>query len=658
MRLLGLLLCAGALAACTRDRISATIPELSVEPTVLDFGRVYLGQRGTALLRLHGTGTSEVVVTLGLAPAPFGTEGASEIAVPAGDTVEVIATFVPTEAGPAHATLSYQSTVYPGVAAEVGLIGEGVAVPDCDDHNPCTDEHFDLASGSCVSEEHFGPCDDGSACTVGDFCSAGKCVGQALYCDDGNACTIDTCAARTGCVHSPDPACGEDRCLVTQCSPAGCTKKTAPDGTLCGNYVPCGMADLCLSGRCTPVDQSTDPACNPPPPCIGDAACDDGNPCSADRCTATGCVHPAAVDGTVCGAQLQCGALSCQQGACVSVSASGQWRHELVDGGGRVAVGTTGQVDPAGVLHVAYGLGCLKYATLGASGWSIEKINSLNHGSDISLAFDSTGAAHLSYVVVSRTEFYRYLRRNPDGTELDEPLAFTSPISWQGKLAVDADGNPHLAYVPQVNGRFDGVRWAQRDAGGQWTEETVFPTLGLFGLAVDAARVRHLLYNDAYDTVGLIHASAPLGGPWAREAIPGIGRGMWTPVLAADGSVLRAIFADQWSSALMYAEKPAAGSWKVELVDPSMNNDGNQARPALAVSPSGEVYVAYFDSSPHELRLAKRDLSGNWQNELVLAAGNYPAARYLSAVFDGAGMLHLVYSDNQQAWLWHSYRCP
>ncbi len=655
MRLIGTLLCAGALAACTSDKLSTTVPQLSVEPTILDFGRVYLGQRGTALLRLHSTGSREVVVTLALPPVPFGIEGATEITVPAGDTVEVLATFVPIEAGPAHATLSYQSTAAPGATAEVGLIGEGVAVPDCYDHNPCTDEHFDLASGSCVVSERFGPCDDGSACTVGDFCFAGKCVGQALICDDGDPCTADTCSAQTGCVHSPDPSCGDDRCTVTQCSPSGCAKQTAPDGTLCGNFVPCGLADLCRSGRCTVVDQSSDPACNPPPVCANDAACDDGNPCTADRCIPTGCVHPAVADGTVCGPAVQCGALSCQQGVCTSTSSSGQWRHEVVDSSTRlVARGISGRVDPSGALHVSYGFGDLKYASLGPSGWSIETLDSQGAvGLETSLAFDSTGAAHIVYFDQTQLRF-RYLRRNLDGTVVVEPLAFTSPPPWDCLIEIDASGHPHVAYTAPANGYYE-VHWAQRDASGTWGDELV-AALGIdIGVAIDADQVRHLIYNDSKS---LIHASAPRGGPWTKEVVAATSPSLWYPMLRAEGGKLRATFRDLRGLGLYYAEKPAGGSWKVELVDPSVDHDGNEARPSFAVSPSGEVQLAYFDTSPRELRLAKRDLAGNWQTELVLPSSTLPMARYVSAAFDGAGVLHLLYSDGIPEWLAHSYRCP
>ncbi len=43
-----------------------------------------------------------------------------------------------------------------------------------------------------------------------------------------------------------------------------------------------------------------------PPACASDAACDDGNPCTDDRCTPTGCVGYRVAPGTACGAGTEC----------------------------------------------------------------------------------------------------------------------------------------------------------------------------------------------------------------------------------------------------------------------------------------------------------------------------------------------------------------
>jgi len=71
---------------------------------------------------------------------------------------------------------------------------------DCDDSNPCTDDTCDPLQGCFWSENHA-TCEDGDLCTVGDTCSSSTCEsGTARVCDDGNSCTDDSCNPALGCV--------------------------------------------------------------------------------------------------------------------------------------------------------------------------------------------------------------------------------------------------------------------------------------------------------------------------------------------------------------------------------------------------------------------------------------------------------------------------
>ncbi|MEZ4251016.1 MAG: hypothetical protein R3B99_22615 [Polyangiales bacterium] len=81
---------------------------------------------------------------------------------------------------------------------------------DCDGLTDCADP-------DCLDVG----CDDGSACTERDACSAeGICTGSAITCDDGESCTEDGCDPELGCTFTPlDVVCddgifcnGDDRC--------------------------------------------------------------------------------------------------------------------------------------------------------------------------------------------------------------------------------------------------------------------------------------------------------------------------------------------------------------------------------------------------------------------------------------------------------------
>lgn len=87
------------------------------------------------------------------------------------------------------------------------------------------------ANGACSSEAATDgtPCDDAKPCTVGDMCTAAKCVsGQPKNCSDFNACTLDSCEPVSGaCAH-------EDAEFAADCS----------DGDLCT------ASDGCQAGQC------------------------------------------------------------------------------------------------------------------------------------------------------------------------------------------------------------------------------------------------------------------------------------------------------------------------------------------------------------------------------------------------------------------------
>jgi cysteine-rich repeat protein len=87
------------------------------------------------------------------------------------------------------------------------LCGNGRVDPGewCDDGNHTSG---DCCSSTCTLE--FGPCDDGEACTLNDWCQGGgQCRGFAALdgtaCDDGSSCTVDTCQRGT-CVGEAVPA--------------------------------------------------------------------------------------------------------------------------------------------------------------------------------------------------------------------------------------------------------------------------------------------------------------------------------------------------------------------------------------------------------------------------------------------------------------------
>ena len=181
----------------------------------------------------------------------------------------------------------------------------GSIAPNCNDNNPCTTDMCDTQSG-CVHEHNSLPCEDGDVCTVNDLCAESECEpGQSLTCNDANQCTKDSCAPATGCFfQNIDGGCDDGNSCTTQdtCIDGKCVGTGSLE---CDDSNPC-TKDICLPmGGC--AHENIDASCSDEDACtINDSCsdglcipgdmmnCDDSNPCTDDACKDNGiCVHEA-----------------------------------------------------------------------------------------------------------------------------------------------------------------------------------------------------------------------------------------------------------------------------------------------------------------------------------------------------------------------------
>ncbi len=203
----------------------------------------------------------------------------------------------------------------------------------CDDGNPCTQEACSSTTGCVVTGLlDGGGCDDGDACTGGDLCVGAECTGEPIACDDDDPCTADSCSPATGCVHTPlgpEVVCDDglrctedDRCAAGLCggSPLSCDDGNPCTTDRCDPTLGCvstALADdlSCDDGNaCTTADRCRAGAC------VGDGlVCDDGDPCTVDGCElGLGCTSRVADDGTPCDDGDRCSdGDRCEDGVCV-----------------------------------------------------------------------------------------------------------------------------------------------------------------------------------------------------------------------------------------------------------------------------------------------------------------------------------------------------
>ena len=99
---------------------------------------------------------------------------------------------------------------------------------ECSPRNACVLSICDPRVGCKERILSSGSCDDGNACTTGDLCKEGRCVGgEALACRDEGPCVFGIC----------DPA-------------SGCSTKIARDGSVCDDGRKETKNDSCQSGQC------------------------------------------------------------------------------------------------------------------------------------------------------------------------------------------------------------------------------------------------------------------------------------------------------------------------------------------------------------------------------------------------------------------------
>ncbi len=251
----------------------------------------------------------------------------------------------------------------------------------CADGDPCTEDLCDPESGACshAPAPDGTECSDGVACTFGDVCIGGACAGNDIdgCCatdgdcpDDGDLCnglpscdTSDLNPALWRCVVDPATVVTCDTSSDTDCvrstceaSTGECEPRPKEEGRTCADGDPCTDGDSCDGeGACAgaPVDCDDGEFCNGQEVCepgrgcrsgeepqLDDgiectldrcdeeareivhepdpSLCEDGNPCTADSCEATGCVNdPALRDGDLCDAGAGEGSGTCTAGTCL-----------------------------------------------------------------------------------------------------------------------------------------------------------------------------------------------------------------------------------------------------------------------------------------------------------------------------------------------------
>jgi len=337
------------------------------------------------------------------------------------------------------------------------------------------------------------------------------------------------------------------------------------------------------------------------------------------------------------------------------------WHTEVVDGGdgkGDVGYSPSLAIDVQGNLHIAYydqSHDSLSYAYRGKDDkiWS-KMIVERHTGSFLSLAVDSKGFPHISCVgkwedglhydywdgqtwhkqIIDpgKVDYYNsiqldandnprisyYLYHSPEGHYiLHLKYAFFDGRQWfiqtvdrsQGtgkwnSMALDHDGNPHIAYSAVGRGdllyaAWNGSQWSYGDADSRRLTGTYVGVGNSIDL--DSAGNPHIASFDI--TRKTVRYTYWDGKKWDAEIVDQLGdknEGDHVSLKMDAGGHPHLAYYDALTGVLKYAVRDAAG-WHIQIAD---HNGNVGLNPSLYLDRQGTPFIAYYDATNGVLKLA------------------------------------------------------
>ncbi|NOZ69307.1 MAG: choice-of-anchor D domain-containing protein [Deferribacteres bacterium] len=333
-----------------------------------------------------------------------------------------------------------------------------------------------------------------------------------------------------------------------------------------------------------------------------------------------------------------------------ATNASGSWVTEIVDSDGRVGESNSIAVDSSDNVHISYGdytsypYYQLKYATNASGSWVTEIVDDsavLSIFSRTSIAVDSSDNVHISYVHDSPIptyifpKFYLRYATNASGSWVTETVDSGRKVSKYSSVAMDSTGNAHISYVSD-----EGLIHMTNNVGS-WITEVVVSGLGSWpnSIAVDSADNVHIGY---LGDQGLIHVTNEQGS-WASEIVDTNG-GISNSIVIDSSDKVHISYLSHYEDKaypneyLKYATN-ASGSWVTETV--LVGAAGEYFHNSIALDSSDKVHITYRDAYwlvlPSNINHVT-NASGSWITEVVDRDGMAP-----SIAIDSADNVHISY---------------
>ncbi len=260
----------------------------------------------------------------------------------------------------------------------------------------------------------------------------------------------------------------------------------------------------------------------------------------------------------------------------------------------------------------------LKYATNASGSWVTETLNSSGDVKNASIAVDSSDNLHIIYRYADRLYSYSYYDTyeedlkyitNASGSWATETIReFKNVVPGNLSVAADSSGKVHVSYVSySITHYFSTpVVIYLTNTSGLWSPETV--GLGSYAsIAIDSEDNAHISYYQYldYSTMNDLAYATNASGSWITDIVESAGDGYAYrhTSIAIDASDMAHIsYYDSQTEELKYATN-ASGLWSTETVD-SEGFSNWYSSTSIAVDSRDNAHIGYYDTLNRDLKYA------------------------------------------------------
>ena len=240
----------------------------------------------------------------------------------------------------------------------------------------------------------------------------------------------------------------------------------------------------------------------------------------------------------------------------------------------------------------------LKYAAWNGLSWETQTVDTVGNGSRLSLVLDSSGNPRIAYQDRERKDLM-YAAWN-GSTWTTETVDSAGITGWDPSLVLDASGRPRITYSGDDGGY--SQKYAEWN-GTSWDIQTVYSGMGIVGLrtagslALDSSGKPRILFP--IGNPGDLKYAAWNGSAWDIETVAVVAGHGCSLLLNADDDPEIA-YTSPLDGNVWYRTKSGDHWGDPELVSVAVS----QCETSLALDGGGNRWIAFFDGSEQDLKLA------------------------------------------------------